>query len=164
MAIFSQLNPLAGPADDTRDWTVDPKSDIWLFGLCVIEMCTAEPPYAEFPTDEERRRAINARQMPRAFGEIHDPLIADLIITCLSQIKVQPTAAQLKENPLFEEFNEGPGSARSRDAGDEISPRQEEKETPEERYVREKAELLARHEGERIAYLRKLGYKQKPTQ
>jgi hypothetical protein len=37
-------------------------------------------------------------------------------------------------------------------------------ETPEERYVREKAELLVRHESERIAYLRKLGYKESPSQ
>jgi hypothetical protein len=80
-------------------------------------------------------------------------------------VKVQPTAAQLRENPLFAEFNEGPGSARSRDATDDLSPRPEAKEeTPEERYVREKAELLARHESERIAYLRKLGYKEGASQ
>jgi WNK lysine deficient protein kinase len=165
MVIFSLQNPVAGPADDTREWTIDPKSDIWLFGLCIIEMGTAELPYAEFPSDEERRRAINARQMPRAFGEIHDPLIADLIITCLSQAKVQPTAAQLRENPLFAEFNEGPGSARSRDATDDVpAPREAKEEDPEEKYVREKTELLARHESERIAYLRKLGYKENRSQ
>jgi WNK lysine deficient protein kinase len=155
-AVLSQPNPLAGPGDDK-----EPKSDIWLFGLCVIEMTTGQPPYAEFTTDEARRKAINERQMPRAFGEIHDPQIADLILTCLSQTRAPPTMVQLKENPLFLEFSGDLGSGRGRDMSEDVAPPEQPSEMQAllERQAREKKELIARHREERHAYCRKIGYR-----
>jgi WNK lysine deficient protein kinase len=156
MAVLGQLNPLAGPGDDI----ILPKSDIWLFGLCVIEMTTGQPPYAEFTTDEARRRAINERQMPRAFGEIHDPLIADLILTCLSQTRAPPTMVQLKENPLFVDFSADRESGRSRDQSEESPPSElSEMQALFEKHAREKHDVLAKHREERHAYCKKVGYR-----
>jgi hypothetical protein len=123
-------------------------------------MTTGQPPYGEFTTDEARRRAINERQMPRAFGEIHDPLIADLILTCLSQTRAPPTMVQLKENPLFVDFSADLGSGRSRDQSED-SPQAElsEMQALLEKQAREKQAMLARHREERHAYCRKVGYR-----
>jgi serine/threonine protein kinase len=152
LAIFGDADPFAGPADDRTG--MDPKSDIWLFGLCVIEIATGEICYSEFGTDEvRRRRAINERQMPRAFSGIHDPNVADLIMTCLGQPKVQPTAAQLRENPLFVDLNSDPGSARSRPSEDAEPTELQELLF---RQAREKNEMLARHRQERVNHREKL--------
>jgi WNK lysine deficient protein kinase len=160
MAVLSQLNPLARPRDD-KEARIEPKSDIWLFGLCVIEMTTGQPPYAEFTTDEARRKAINERQMPRAFGEIHDPLIADLILTCLSQTRAPPTMVQLKENPLFADFSADLGPGRNRYQSEDIPSSEplSEMQALLETQAREKQDLLARHKEERRAYCRKVGYR-----
>jgi serine/threonine protein kinase len=155
LAIFGRPNPFAGPADDLTG--MDPKSDIWLFGLCMIEIATGEICYSEFGTDEaRRRREINERQMPRAFSGIHDPNIADLIMTCLGQPKGQPTAGQLRENPLFMELNSDPGSGRSRVSEVIEEPEPSALQELLSKQAREKSEMLARHHQERVAYRKKI--------
>jgi WNK lysine deficient protein kinase len=81
-----------------------PVSDVWLFGLCLIEMATREIPYSEFTSDNARRAAILARDMPRAFGDVSDPDVADLALMCLLPVNQRPSVAQLRESDLFSEI------------------------------------------------------------
>jgi WNK lysine deficient protein kinase len=141
-----------------EDEIIDPKSDIWLFGLCVIEMSTGEKPYSEIVSDEVRRKAISEHQMPKAFGEVADPLVADLVMTCLSSLRMRPTAAQVKENSLFSQFHTDSKRDRPLEMGDTlliVPP--SISESPDfqvlvRRQNTEREDLLRRHEAQRLAY------------
>ena len=50
--------------------------------------------------------------LPRELNEISDPVIADLIVTCLLPLDQRPTAAQLAANELFADVNRGDLSPR----------------------------------------------------
>jgi WNK lysine deficient protein kinase len=157
MVIDGHPNPFAGPRS-LGAWSPDPRSDIWLFGLAVIEMCTGAVPYGGL-SEKDLRLKIENKEMPKEFGEVSDPLIADLIVTCLSFNNLQPTAAQLRENPLFAEFEasrrttELPGDTSEEALPLSADPRQH----PEfiallARQVAEREQLVQRHEEERKAY------------
>jgi serine/threonine protein kinase len=145
----------------------DPRSDIWLFGLCAIELSTGEPPYSECPSDDSKRQAILSHVMPRAFSEVPDPLIADLILSCLLPFEQRPSAARLRETQLFTDICIGdststgeldsidsPGTETRRSSGKMGISIEECKQKPEfiallERQKREREELLQQQEAER---------------
>ena len=116
----------------------DVESDIWLFGLCVIELCTGMVPYSEYTTDAEKRKRICDRAMPIALKYVSDPVIADLVVTCLLPIDQRPSAAQLAENDLFASVRGDDGTAYESQEEPQVSPAPEA-----EAEARQKPEFLA---------------------
>jgi WNK lysine deficient protein kinase len=126
MALNERHSPIAAPE---LPGLLTPASDIWLFGLCLLEMATREIPYAEFEVDSAKRAAIFGRHMPRALSDVDDPEVADLIVTCLFPVASRPSAAQVMEHDLFAEM----GMERSVAGGrlEVAVPRPELRESPE---------------------------------
>lgn len=134
--LYGEVLPTAAPEADT---TKDLRNDIWLFGLVALEMCTNEEAYGEYPVDE-RRRKICERVMPVALNNVSDPVIADLIVTCLLPLEEgRPTAEELSEHELFLE-------------GDGLPSQMTEEEA---RQSPEFLELLRRQSEEKSELLRK---------
>jgi WNK lysine deficient protein kinase len=167
MAIDGIPNPLAGPRE-LSGWSTETRSDIWLFGLCVVEMSTGSPPYDGLSATEIRQK-IDSHEMPKAFADVPDPLVADLIMTCLSFNGLQPTAAQLKEDPIFGECHSArsltpPSSLNVEQTVDGLTPPSQIKvpgsvrDDPRFRELvrkqeAEREELLQKHEEEKRTYV-----------
>lgn len=81
------------------------KTDIWSFGLCVLEMITGETPYSECG-DNVGAIYLKVKEgiLPHALTRISHPTIADFITICLLPESSRPTADQLLEHPLITEF------------------------------------------------------------
>jgi hypothetical protein len=167
MAIDGNPNPLAGPRE-LSGWSSETRGDVWLFGLCVVEMSTGVPPYDGLSAAEIRQK-IESREMPKAFADVPDPLVADLIMTCLSFNGLQPTATQLKEDPIFGECHSArsltpPSSLNVAQTLDGLTPPSQMKvegnvrEDPRfieliRRQEMEREGLLQKHEEEKRAYV-----------
>ena len=136
--LYGATLPLAAPEADT---VRDPGNDIWLFGLCVIELCTGTIPYSELSNYADIREKISDHQAPMALKYVADPLIADLIVNCLLPIEQRPTASQISESDLFCSFG-----------GDVATPRRSQDDSSGETSARQKPEFVAmlqRHNMER---------------
>lgn len=111
--------PLSPP--ETQKKIIDPKSDVWMLGIAVIEMATGQQPYSEYTTPESLRAAISEQRLPQAFSEISDTIVADFVNTCLLPFDQRPTIFQLIEHSLIVELlPDGDNSFRCSD----MSPRQ----------------------------------------
>lgn len=78
--------------------------DIWSFGLCVLEMATAETPYQECRNIGQIYYKVSNRELPLLLSRVSDPLIADMIQLCLLPKEYRPSAEELLEHPLFDEL------------------------------------------------------------
>ena len=94
--------PISAPEAQQR--LIDPKSDVWSLGLCVVEMATQVIPYSELETAAAQRKAVLEKKMPQALSQVSDPLVADFIATCLQPYNLRPTISQLMEHLLILDF------------------------------------------------------------
>jgi hypothetical protein len=138
MAIFGRPNPLAGPR---RTASTGPLTRAATSGCSGAASSRCRPARARPPSSRRTTRAINDRQMPRAFGEIHDPLIADLIITCLAG-KGPADGRAAPRGPALRRV-------RRRPAGTRASRRGPDMQALLAAQARERQELLDRHRPEK---------------
>ena len=101
--ILHEITPsLAAP--EVQKGHLDPKSDVWSLGLCVVEIATQVIPYSEFKTPNEKRNAVVDKIMPQAISQVPDPTVADFVATCLQPVNLRPSVLQLMEHSLIIDF------------------------------------------------------------
>jgi WNK lysine deficient protein kinase len=142
MALNERHSPTGAPE---LPGLVTPASDVWLFGLALLEMATREVPYAEFEVESAKRAAIFARHMPRALSDVEDAEVADLVVNCLFPVASRPSAARVMEHELFADSGiERSLSAERFDIG--VPP---QRAVPDLRDSPEFADLVRRQKAER---------------
>jgi serine/threonine protein kinase len=80
---------------------VTPASDIWQFGLALLEAITKQTPYAECATPAELVNKLQHFRPPAALALIENEIAADLIGACLQRPKLRPSAKDLASHPFF---------------------------------------------------------------
>ena len=100
-AAVSKLGTPAYTAPEVYTGSYTTKADIWSFGMCVMEMATAESPYSELPNIGAIYMAVTSWKLPAALMKVEDPVIADFITSCLLPENVRPSAGQLLEHELI---------------------------------------------------------------
>lgn len=143
--LYGKDLPIAAPEVETRH---DLRSDIWLFGLAVLDMCTNEEAYNEYPVDE-RRTKICEGMMPIGLNNVCDPVIADFIITCLLPIDGRPSVGRLGDHQIFADKEE-PEPEPKNAVVNEPMTMEKAKAHPDfvellRRQEKEREELLKRH-------------------
>jgi WNK lysine deficient protein kinase len=78
------------------------KSDIYSFGIILLEMCTKEKPFEECSTFSETFKKIKKNQHPASFFRIKDNQIKEIIRKCLSPAELRPSASDLLSDPFFD--------------------------------------------------------------
>lgn len=84
-----------------------PMSDIYSFGMALLEMCTQKPPYQEHHSLAKVYNSIRAGTLPQSLFTIQDPEIVQIIKSCLASKQLRPNARELLSNPIME-VNENP--------------------------------------------------------
>lgn len=88
-------------APEVFDGHYGPKVDIYAFGMCLLEMCTLNPPYRECQNPASVFRKVMAGLKPQALDTLEDIHIRDYISLCLSDLNSRPTAAELLSHPFM---------------------------------------------------------------
>ncbi|WJX64885.1 putative serine/threonine-protein kinase wnk11 [Trifolium repens] len=78
--------------------------DIYSFGMCVLEMVTVEIPYSECDNVAKIYRKVSSGIRPAALNKVKDPEVKDFIERCLAQPRARPSAAELLQDPFFDEL------------------------------------------------------------
>jgi serine/threonine protein kinase len=78
-----------------------PASDIWSFGLALLEVITRQAPYAECRRPMELIQKLSAYKPPASLALVTDPLAVDLVMSCLQKPKLRPSARDLAAHPYF---------------------------------------------------------------
>lgn len=106
-------------APETFDGQFSQKSDIYSFGMILLEMCTQTTPYMECKDFKEMYNCKTKRILPKSLSNITDKTIQDIITSCLSAPNNRPTAKDLLNNDFFKE-NTQETSAESLDKDENI--------------------------------------------
>ena len=123
----SKLGTPAYTAPEVYSGNYTTKADIWSFGMCVLEMVTAESPYSEYANLGAIYMAVTSAKLPASLMKVEDPVIADFITSCLVPQDVRPSAGQLLEHPLIVEYDQGEDEERQ----PELSQRYGDLRTPQ---------------------------------
>lgn len=91
-------------------------SDIWRFGLALLNCATGQIPYSECRTPVELIDKLKQYYPPASLSLVSDPLLKDLIVSCLRPPALRPTASDLISHPYFNQGPDEDDSARSSDA------------------------------------------------
>jgi WNK lysine deficient protein kinase len=78
-----------------------PESDIWCFGLAILEVITRQLPYAECRGPMALVQKLRAYERPASLALVTDPLAIDLISAGLQKPKLRPSARDLAAHPYF---------------------------------------------------------------
>jgi WNK lysine deficient protein kinase len=78
-----------------------PASDIWCFGLALLEAITKQIPYSECETPAQLVERLLRYQPPDCIKDVNDPFAADLIRSCLQRPQLRPLARDLIEHAFF---------------------------------------------------------------
>ena len=141
------LPPIAAPEAQQR--LIDPKSDVWSVGLCVVEMATQAIPYSELGTPAAQRKAVLDKIMPQALSQVSDPNVADFIATCLQPYDLRPTISQLMEHSLILDFRQVPDSGRDKSQPDSGRDKSQSNNNIDLRQSPQFLELLAKQKKEK---------------
>lgn len=76
-------------------------SDIWSFGLAILQAYTKVEPYNECHTTLKLLEKISSFTPPDSLSLVNDPLARDLIKVCLQPPLKRPSASQLLLHPFF---------------------------------------------------------------
>lgn len=75
--------------------------DIYSFGMCVLEMLTAEYPYSECSNPAQIYKKVTAGKLPDAFYRIQDSEARRFIGRCLEIVSKRPSAEELLSDPFL---------------------------------------------------------------
>jgi len=79
----------------------DEKSDVYAFGMCVLEMFTFKYPYGECATSYQIFAKQLRNEKPDSMQTIEDPVVVDLISQCLAPLSQRPTSKKLLQHSFF---------------------------------------------------------------
>lgn len=79
------------------------KSDIYAFGMCLLEISTNHLPYTECENVAQIWKKVNDKKKPESLDTVPVPYIKELINKCINPDPDQrPTVDQILEDPFFE--------------------------------------------------------------
>ncbi|KAM7279897.1 hypothetical protein ACFE04_007031 [Oxalis oulophora] len=76
--------------------------DIYAFGMCVLELMTAEIPYSECRFIAQIVHNVQSGVKPMALDKVTDPDVRSFIEKCLAKESERPTASELLRDGFFE--------------------------------------------------------------
>lgn len=88
-------------APELLDNILLPASDIWAFGIAMLEVLTNKEPYSECESPIQHVFALRECRPPASLSEVHDPLAKDLLRRCFLPVSKRATAAELLRHPYF---------------------------------------------------------------
>ncbi|EPZ34040.1 Protein kinase, catalytic domain-containing protein [Rozella allomycis CSF55] len=77
------------------------KVDVYAFGMCLLEMCTGEYPYAECKNAAQIYKKVSQGIKPECLSQIHDEEILSLINSCLANENERMNVSQILEHSFF---------------------------------------------------------------
>lgn len=75
--------------------------DIYSFGMCILEMLTAEYPFSECSNPAQIYKKVTSGKLPDAFYRIHDPEARRFIGLCLENVSKRSSAEELLNDPFL---------------------------------------------------------------
>ncbi|PKA60279.1 putative serine/threonine-protein kinase WNK5 [Apostasia shenzhenica] len=75
--------------------------DIYSFGMCVLEMLTADYPYSECSNPAQIYKKVTAGKLPEAFHKLQDHQARRFIGRCLEKAPKRPSAKELLSDPFL---------------------------------------------------------------
>ncbi|XP_074582243.1 putative serine/threonine-protein kinase WNK5 isoform X2 [Curcuma longa] len=75
--------------------------DIYSFGMCMLEMLTAEYPYSECCNPAQIYKKVTSGKLPEAFYRIQDPEAKRFISRCLENVVNRSSAKELLLDPFL---------------------------------------------------------------
>ncbi|WVZ88271.1 hypothetical protein U9M48_034808 [Paspalum notatum var. saurae] len=88
-------------APEMYDEEYDERVDVYAFGMCVLEMVTAEYPYAECDNPAQIYKKVTAGRLPDAFYRVQDDGARRFIGRCLVAAPDRASAAELLRDPFL---------------------------------------------------------------
>ena len=88
-------------APETYEGTFTHESDIYSFGMVLLQILTKTCPYSECRSLNEIYESILNRTLPKSIDFIQDLTVKNLIISCLSEAHKRPSAGDLLNHPFF---------------------------------------------------------------
>ena len=88
-------------APETYEGTFTHESDIYSFGMVLLQILTKTCPYSECRSLNEIYESILNRTLPKSIDFIQDLTVKNLIISCLSEAHKRPSAVDLLNHPFF---------------------------------------------------------------
>ena len=82
-------------APEIYDQNYGPCADIYAFGMCVLEVCTQNPPYSECSSGAAVYKKIINRVQPLALRSVLDKELSEFIQLCLLPANQRPSAQEL---------------------------------------------------------------------
>ena len=83
------------------------KIDMYAFGMCMLEMCTLEPPYNECTSIPQIYRKVTSGILPESLDRVKDENMRQMISKLLSSDpNNRPSAAQLLSSNFFKKIDE----------------------------------------------------------
>ncbi|KAG0457700.1 hypothetical protein HPP92_022857 [Vanilla planifolia] len=76
--------------------------DIYSFGMCVLEMLTAEYPYIECSNPAQIYKKVTSGKLPDAFYKLRDPEARRFISRCLEKASKRSSAQELLSDPFLQ--------------------------------------------------------------
>jgi serine/threonine protein kinase len=96
------VTPGFSPADSADgNFYFDVKSDIYGFGMCLLQMLTLEYPYIECRTASAIWFKQYNGQLPETLSRVTDADARDVIQRCLQPVGMRPSARELISHPYF---------------------------------------------------------------
>lgn len=80
--------------------------DIYSFGLCVLELFTAETPYRECTGVAQIYKKVITGVRPNVLSQVQEPNVKTFIERCLGQPWDRPSAAELLRDSFFLELDD----------------------------------------------------------
>ncbi|EEF28517.1 ATP binding protein, putative [Ricinus communis] len=79
--------------------------DIYSFGMCLLEMVTAEIPYSECDSVAKIYKKVTSGIKPQALNQVADPEVKAFIEKCIGEPKARPSACDLLKDPFFSQVS-----------------------------------------------------------
>jgi WNK lysine deficient protein kinase len=95
-------------APETFEGRFTQKSDIYSFGMVLLQILTKTCPYSECQKLEDIYECILNRTLPKSLEKIADPSIKSLIKACLAEPSQRPSAKDLLSHSFFESVSREP--------------------------------------------------------
>eukprot|EP00262_Sarcandra_glabra_P019410 TRINITY_DN7304_c0_g1_i1.p1 TRINITY_DN7304_c0_g1~~TRINITY_DN7304_c0_g1_i1.p1 ORF type:complete len:648 (-),score=88.48 TRINITY_DN7304_c0_g1_i1:298-2241(-) len=76
--------------------------DVYSFGMCVLEMLTAEYPYNECSNPAQIYKKVTSGKLPEAFYRIHDLEARQFVGKCLETASKRSPASELLDDPFLQ--------------------------------------------------------------